>query len=194
MRSSARLWAIAPLLALFVIAAGVEADTTRQHLYQELQVSEQVPPSSLDLSVYLAISGPGESIPHALSADAVLMQGQPLSIRFWVANEGSAPQVALEDGSPGAGRIHVSGLMRGSARQVHLPVTWSSPRLRNGAGRNDRQELLLPAGSSVGWIGAVTGAEGLKRGVYELVVDRTIKDSGGRPARLHTGALTLQVK
>jgi hypothetical protein len=38
------------------------------------------------------------------------------------------------------------------------------------------------------------GAEGLKRGVYELVVDRTIKDSGGRPARVHTGPLTLEVK
>jgi len=194
MRSSVRLWAIAPLLALFLIAAGVEADTTRQHLYEELQLSGQVPPSSLDLSLYLAISGPGESIPQASASDAVIMQGQPLSIRFWVANEGSTPQVALVDGSPATGRIHISGLMRGSAGQVYLPVTWSSPQLRNGASRNDRQELLLPAGSSAGWIGAVTGAEGLKRGVYELVVDRTIRDSGGRPARHHTGALTLQVK
>ena len=194
MRSSVRLWAIAPLLALFVIAAGVEADTTRQHLYQELQVSEQAPPSSLDLSLYLAISGPGESIPLTSGSDAVIMQGQPLSIRFWVANEGSVPQIAVEDGSPAGGRILISGLLRGSAGSVYLPVTWTSPQLRNGAGRNDRQELLLPAGSSVGWIGAVTGAEGLKRGLYELVVDRTIKDSGGRPARIHTGALTLEVK
>ena len=194
MRSSVRLWAIAPLLALFVIAAGVEADTTRQHLYQQHQVSEQAPPASLDLSLHLAISGPGESITQTSASDAVIMQGQPLSIRFWVANEGSAPQIAVEDGSPAGGRVLISGLMRGSAGPVYLPVTWTSPQLRNGAGRNDSQELLLPAGSSVGWIGAVTGAEGLKRGVYELVVDRTIKDSGGRPARIHTGPLTLEVK
>ena len=195
MRSSVRLWAIAPLLALFLIAAGLEANTTSQHLYQALQLPEQAPPSSLDLALYLAIDGQGEAVPQTSASDAVILQGQPLSVRFWVANESNAPQTAVEDASSAAGRIHISGLMRGSASQIDLPVTWTSLQLHNGASRSERlDELSLPAGSSVGWVGAIIGAESLKRGVYELVVERTIKDSGGRPARIHTDPLTLQVK
>ncbi|MDQ3417858.1 MAG: hypothetical protein M3541_03610 [Acidobacteriota bacterium] len=182
-------------MALCLIAAGLEANTTRQHLYQELQLSEQSPPSSLDLAVYLAIDDHDEAVPRTSGADAVILQGQPLSVRFWVANESNTPQTAVEDVTPAAGRIRISGLMRGSVHQVHLPVTWTSPQLRNGASRSERlDELSLPAGSSVGWVGAVAGAESLARGVYELVVERTIKDSGGRPARVHTGALTLEVE
>ena len=195
MRSSVRVWVAAPLLALFLIAAGLEANTTRQHLYRDLQVQEHAPTSSLDLALYLTIDQHAEALIKSSSADAVILEGQPLSIRFLVANESEAPQTAVEHSNAAATRIRISGLARGSAGQHHLPVTWTSPQLRNGAGRSARlDELSLPARSSAGWTGTVVGGQDLKPGIYELMVERTIKDSGGRPARMHTGPLTLEVR
>jgi len=193
MRSSVRVWVAAPLLGLFLIAAGLEANTTRLHLYQELQLPEQSPPSSLDLALYLTIDQQGEALALASGADAVVFQGQPLSIWFRIANEGEAQQTAVEEADSPAGRVRISGLVRGTAHQKYLPVTWTPPQLRNGAGRS-HDELSLPARSSLGWSGTIVGGQDLPPGIYELVVERTIKDSGGRPARMHTGPLTLEVK
>jgi len=112
-----------------------------------------------------------------------------------VANESSAPQTAVEEPTSHAYRILVLGSMGDSTNQKYLPVTWTSPQLRNGARRSARlDELSLPAGSSAGWTGTLVGAEDLGPGIYQLVVDRTIRDSGGRPARLHSGPLTIEVK
>jgi hypothetical protein len=195
MRSSVRVWVAAPLLALFLIAAGLEANTTRQNLYHELQLPHHPPASSLDLALYLTVDQDGDAVVPRSGADAAILHGQPLSIWFRVANEGEAPQTAIEDSASPAGRIRIAGLVRGSAQPTYLAVTWTSPQPRNGAHRNaGRNDLSLPAGSSVGWTGTVVGGEDLAPGVYELMVERTIKDSGGRPARMHTGPLTLEVK
>ncbi len=195
MRSSMRAWSAAPLLVLFLIAAGLEANATRAHLYQELQLPEQSPPSSLDLALYLAIAEPGEPVTTPSGRDVLITQGQPIAVRFSVANEGSAPQTAVEDPASHVDRILVLGVMRDGTNQKDMPVTWTSPQLRNGARRSARlDELSLPAGSSAGWTGTLAGAEDLGPGIYQLVVERTIRDSGGRPARMHSGPLTIEVK
>ena len=195
MRSTMRAWSAAPLLVLFLIAAGLEANATREHLYEELQLPEQSPPSSLDLALYMAVDEHGEAVTGPSGGDVLVLQGQPISVRFVVANESSAPQTAVEDQSSHADRILVSGLMRDDTHQKYLPVTWTSPQLRSGARRSMQlEELLLPAGSSVGWTGTVVGAQDLAPGVYQLVIERTIRDSGGRPARMHSGPLTIEVK
>src|SRR6187431_929810 len=87
MRSSVRVWVAAPLLALFLIAAGLEANTTRQNLYQELQLPERPPSSSLDLALYLTIDQDGDAVAQRSGADAAILQGQPVSIWFRLANE-----------------------------------------------------------------------------------------------------------
>ena len=195
MRSSVRIWVAAPLLALFLIAAGLEANTTQQNLYHELQLPHHSPSSSLDLALYLTVDQDADALAQRSGAGAAILQGQPLSIWFRVANEGEAPQTAIEDSASPAARIRIAGLVRGSSQPAYLPVTWTSPQPRNGARRNaGRTDLSLPAGSSVGWTGTVVGGENLAPGIYELMVERTIKDSGGRPARMHTGPLTLEVK
>lgn len=195
MRSSARAWAIASLMAVFLIAAGLEANATRRHLYHALQLPEQAPPSSLDLALYVALDDHAETDIKPSAADLVILQGEPLTVRFSVVNESAAPQIAVEDPDSPAGLIRVSGLVRGTALQADLPVTWTSPQLRNGARRNpNRHELSLPAGSSVGWTGTVVEAETLRPGIYEVAVERTIRDSGGRPARMHTGRLTVEIR
>ena len=195
MRSSVRVWVAAPLLALFLIAAGLEANTTRQNLYHELQLPEHPPSSSLDLALYLTVDQGGDAVAQRSGTDAAILHGQPLSIWFGVANESEAPQTAIEDSASPAGRIRIVGLVRGSTQPTYRAVTWTSPQMRNGARRNaGRNDLSLPARSSVGWTGTVVGGQDLPPGIYELMVERTIKDSGGRPARMHTGPLTLEVK
>jgi hypothetical protein len=190
-----RAWSAAPLLVLFLIAAGLEANASRAHLYQELQIPEPSPPSSLDLALYLAVAEPGEPVVITSGRRVVISQGQPITVKFAVANESSAPQTAVEDPASHVDRILVLGMMRDGTVQKYLPVTWTSPLLRNGARQGARpNELSLPVGSRVGWAGTLAGAEDLGPGIYQLVTERTIRDSGGRPARMHSGPTTVEVQ